>query len=141
MKLDEACETVGKRFFPRIRNPYGFLDTLPNWQPVFDAFPGQNAPGDLDGIMERHGQFLIIEKKSTGTPVKSWSGQARTLHAMHKLGVFTIIYMWGREDNPTDICVIKPNDRFNITSTPTTYDEFIAVLKAWWEFAESCKVY
>jgi hypothetical protein len=141
MNLDEACRIVGRRFFPRIRNPYGFLESLPNWDPVFEAFPGQNCLGDLDGIMERHGQFLVIEKKAPGFQVLPRSGQARTLKALHNLGVFTIIYLWGDEANPSEICVIWPTDEFRIEGKAATHADLIKVLKAWWNFAEQQKVH
>lgn len=141
MNLDEACKIVGRKFFPGIRNPAGFLASLPNWKPIYPAFPPKNHPGDIDGIMERHGQFLIIEKKSNGTRITPWSGQARTLKALHNLGVFTIIYLWGQEGDPSEICVIEPNDEFRIRPRPCTYKQFIEILRKWWGFAESCEVY
>lgn len=139
MNLKEACDIVGKRFFPGIRNPAGFLASLPNWKPIYQAFPPKNHPGDIDGIMERHGQFLIIEKKMPGARVVPWSGQARTLKALHNLGVFTIIYMWGDETCPQEICVIGPTDEFQIRPRPVTFKQWIAVLRQWWDFAESCE--
>ena len=141
MRLSEATKIVGRHYFPGIRNPHGFLSSLPNWQPIYEAFPPKNHPGDLDGIMERHGQFLVIEKKTPGTVINLWSGQARTLKALHNLGVFTILYLWGQEDNPTEICAIRPNDDFIIRPRPATHAQLIGVLKDWWAFAEQHEVY
>lgn len=140
MNLTEACKIVGNRYFPGIRNPAGFLESIPNWKPIYQAFPPKNHPGDIDGIMERHGQFLIIEKKQVGATVVPWSGQARTLKALHNLGVFTIIYIWGDEANPQAICVIRPTDEFQINPQPVTYQEWISILKEWWAFAEQHEV-
>jgi len=141
MNLNEACKIVGNRYFPGIRNPAGFLESIPNWKPIYQAFPPKNHPGDIDGILERHGQFLIIEKKQVGATVVPWSGQTRTLKALHNLGVFTIIYIWGDEANPQAICVIRPTDEFQINPQPVTYNEWISILKEWWAFAEQHEVY
>jgi len=139
MTLDKACEEVGKAFFPQIRDPKGFLSSFPNWEPLNIAFPGKIGIGDIDGLVERHGQFLLLEKKQPGAFVHPFSGQTRTIKALHDLGVMTVIYFWGPEDDPTEICIIRPGEKFEISPIKTTYRGLLRALEEWWIFAENVK--
>lgn len=49
---------------------------------------------DFDGVVERRGQFIVFETKEPGTPVPI--GQLYTLQALHRLGCFTVVIIWGK---------------------------------------------
>jgi len=135
MSLKASCKEVGDRYFPEIRDPQGFLSSFPNWKPLNLAFPGKVGLTDLDGIVERKGQFLIIEKKQKGAYVKPFSGQTRTLKALHALGCFTVVYLFGDETDPSAMAVIHPGSVFKIDPVECTYRDVIKTLETWWIFA------
>lgn len=139
MSLKSACEEVGKAFFPQIRDPRGFLSSFPNWEPLNIAFPGKIGIGDIDGLVERNGQFLLLEKKQEGAYVHPFNGQTRTLKALHDLGNFTILYFWGPEDDPKAICVIRPGEKFRISPVKSTYRDLLKALEEWWIFADNVR--
>lgn len=64
-----------------------------NWKPVADLMPGRMGVMDIDGIVERHGQFLVMECKRPGEEVSR--GQAITLHALGALPEFTVLILEG----------------------------------------------
>lgn len=49
---------------------------------------------DLDGVVERFGNFLVIETKEIGTDIPA--GQMFTLKRLHKIDCFTILLVWGK---------------------------------------------
>jgi hypothetical protein len=52
-------------------------------------------PMDLDAIVEINNFFLINESKNPGVPISS--GQQRTLNALLRTGLCTVIYQTGKE--------------------------------------------
>lgn len=52
------------------------------------------SPMDLDGVVERRGQFLVFETKNVGAQVPQ--GQLYTLQRLHSLGHFTIMIIHGK---------------------------------------------
>jgi hypothetical protein len=82
--------------FSRAR-PAGF-DGVFDWDFLVPAFRGTRiTPMDIDAIIERNGQFLIIETKSPGKTVPV--GQQITFRALMALGCFHIFFVIGKTDD------------------------------------------
>lgn len=74
--------------------PAGF-DGVFDWSWTQGCFgAGKITPMDLDGVIERKGQFLIFETKDVGVQIPQ--GQLYTLQALHRLGFFTIMIIHGK---------------------------------------------
>lgn len=79
-----------------------FLDSAPpSFDGVFDWSFTQGCfgetkitPMDLDGVIERKGNFLVFETKNEGVNIPR--GQKILLKSLHDIGVFTIIVLWGK---------------------------------------------
>jgi len=82
-----------------IRNARTFMDNLWDWE-ILDGCFGKTTMGvsDLDGIIERHGQFLVLETKSTGKSIPI--GQVRIFEAMARMKNFTVLVVWGDPGYP-----------------------------------------
>ena len=76
-------------------SPAAGYDGLFDWSWTQGCF-GDNkiSPMDFDGVIERHGNFLIIETKNPGCEIPK--GQLITLESAHRLGVFTVLLVWGK---------------------------------------------
>lgn len=85
--------------------PAGF-DGVFDWSWTDGCF-GQTRikPMDLDGMVERKGNFLVFETKDEGVEVPD--GQMYTLKALYATGHFTIIFVYGKRD-PQHIEVWHP---------------------------------
>ncbi len=71
------------------------FDGAVDWYWVNDAFEGSAiSPMDIDGVIERHGNFLIIESKGHGVPVPK--GQMITLERFYAFGCVTVLFVWGK---------------------------------------------
>jgi hypothetical protein len=57
---------------------------------------------DLDGVIERRGQFLVFETKDIGVPIPK--GQLYTLEALHRMGAFTIMIIYGKQQPEKSVC-------------------------------------
>lgn len=59
------------------------------------------VPSNVDGILERNGQFLILEWKKPGEKVSE--GQKRLLQAFAAKPSFMVVIIYGNTDNGTII--------------------------------------
>lgn len=53
-------------------------------------------PMDWDGVVERKGNFIVFETKNIGAQIPQ--GQLITLERAWRLGVFTIVFKWGKTE-------------------------------------------
>jgi hypothetical protein len=103
-----------------IRNPDTFRRAAPaGFDGVFDWSWTQGCfgqtkitPMDLDGIIERKGQFLLFETKDVGVQIPQ--GQLITLQSLHKLNVFTVMIIHGKELPEVSHCWY-PNSKAKVT--------------------------
>lgn len=90
------------------RNEDEFLENTPmgfdgkfNWDFLLPIFGDSRiAPMDLDGVVERNDNILIMETKTHGKAIPT--GQARTLFAFHKRGGMTILAVWMRKNKEAE---------------------------------------
>ena len=80
--------------------PAGF-DGIFDWSWTEGCFGNPKiTPMDLDAVVERRGNFVLFETKNPGVPIPQ--GQQITLNSFYNLGVFTIIFIEGKE-NPEKV--------------------------------------
>jgi len=85
-----------------IRNPELFdrcpaagFDGIFDWSWTDGCFGGRITPMDFDGVIERKGNFLVFESKTSGAKVPK--GQLITLKQLWKMSRFTICFIWGKK--------------------------------------------
>jgi hypothetical protein len=66
-----------------------------------DTLPGKLGFTDIDGVMERHGYFLFLEKKRVG--VKIPTGQRILFEKLSQLPKTTVLIFWGTENDVKQI--------------------------------------
>ena len=114
-----------------MRNPdakhidYGFMQGVIN---------DKVLPSNIDGILERNGQFLVFEWKRKNEKISK--GQEILLKALAKSKGFTVAIVCGDTDNGINFehCWILDKQ-----GTPSikyaNYEDFVKYLKFWYEVA------
>lgn len=114
-----------------MRNPYAthidyecFKGIIPN-NPNF-------MPSNIDGIIERNGNFIVFEWKRPGE--KFNTGQIRLLQALAKTPRFIVIIMCGDTDNGLnfDHCWLY-DEKGKASKKYTTFEEFVEFFKLWYD--------
>lgn len=91
-----------------INSPERFVGSLWDWGFLDGCFQGTNIrPSDIDGIVERNGQFLVIETKGAGVSIPE--GQQILLSRMPRT-CFTILFIWGQPNKPERMQVWYPGE-------------------------------
>lgn len=111
--------------------PPGF-DGIFDWSWVMGCFGDTKImPMDIDGIVERKGNFLIFETKRNGIPVPK--GQMITLNRLVEVGKMTVMIIYGK----------KLPERFTIIYPNGVKKDYIGLEKAkervasWFKYADS----
>lgn len=86
-----------------IRNAEHYMEGIWDWSILKGALGGRIEPTDLDGFVERRGQFLVLETKRPGVGIPV--GQRLTFEALVRLPQFTVIVIWGKRDEPQAVQV------------------------------------
>jgi len=113
-----------------IRNMDNFIASKWSYSYFDQAFqPTRISFGDLDAVVERNGQFLVLETKGEGVPVPR--GQERMFNSMVGLGCFTVLVLWGKPPCEVTACRIWPGIKFN-----TDKDAVFEFIKEWRRIVE-----
>ena len=117
-----------------INNRDAYFASLWDWG-ILDGCFGETKirPTDLDGLVERNGQFLVIETKLPG--VKIGEGQLLTFEAMVKDPRFWIMFIWGRPGMPEEIEVWHGASRKKYV--PADLDKLRLVVGGWFDHVNS----
>lgn len=117
--------------------PAGF-DGVFDWSWTQGCFgAGKITPMDLDGVIERKGQFLVFETKDVGVQIPQ--GQLYTLQALHRLGFFTIMIIHGKICPEVAHCWY-PASKTKITlHGPDEARDFVARWYRWSDTKGRCK--
>ena len=111
-----------------IRNMDSYIKNLWDWKVLNGCFgDSKTAVSDIDGIIERHGQFLVIEAKSAGKDIPM--GQSILLSALAKLDAFKVLIVWGEPGHVVAMS-LWPGAMFNATN-----ETFRATVAAWYKKA------
>lgn len=85
-----------------IEDPAAYVAGIWDWGILRGCFGKTKIePTDIDGLVERKGQFLLIEAKDSNAHLKA--GQLFTFARLYKTGVFTILIVWGKTNSPERI--------------------------------------
>ena len=116
-----------------IKNPHSFLAGVWDWGILRGCF-GQTRiePTDIDGLVERNGYFLVLEAKSPNAKVKT--GQKITFESMLKTGKFTVMIIYGQQNQPEKVEVWTPHEKR--TFDPAGTDMLKALVAQWFVYVE-----
>jgi hypothetical protein len=123
-----------------IRHPETFLRAAPaGFDGVFDwswtkgCFGDTKiAPMDMDAVIERRGNFLVLETKSVGAVVPQ--GQLMTLKALHSLGRFTVMIIHGKSAPEVSQCWYPNSKKMAELHGVDEAREFVA---RWYRWADT----
>lgn len=109
---------------------YGFLTGV-----VPTKYGGFIAPSNVDGILERHGKFLVLEWKRDNEDLSM--GQTILLTALARQPNFTVILVYGHSaGGDTEIREFyKLNQDGSMTLSGKSVEEFKKKYKAWFDLA------
>lgn len=116
---------------------FGF-DGAFDWSWTQGAFgAGRITPMDFDGVVERKGNFILFETKGAGVPIPK--GQMFTFESAFKLGVFTIVFIEGK--NAPEFAKVwcaagfKNSLKMEVHA-PTDAQRMANFVSEWFEFAD-----
>lgn len=72
-----------------IRSLQQYLDALPDWTPINAVLPERIRVTDLDGIIERHGHFLVLDTKYPGSSIPR--GQDILYQRLAQIGMTVLV--------------------------------------------------
>lgn len=112
------------------------FDGVFEWDFLDECFaPTKIKPMDLDAIIERKGHFLVFETKperAQNFPV----GQGITLKALHNVGCFTIIVLYGKTKETINKIYVYPEGAGAEKIKFTNAEKAIKIItKTWFDFA------
>lgn len=121
-----------------IYSPEFFLSSLPaGFDGVFDWSwtercwdNPRDKPMDIDMFKERRGHFLVVETKHDGAPIPR--GQEIAFKELHKLGVFTVMFIWGKPQ-PKRATAWYPSGK---VVELNDLDEIVDFVRRWYKWAE-----
>ena len=112
-----------------IRNMENFIASKWSYRHFDEVFsPTRISFGDLDGVVERNGKFLVIETKGEGIPVPR--GQAIMFDRLVEKGDFTVVVLWG---NPP--CEVKQWCLWPLQIEDANKDIVRSFIDEWWREA------
>ena len=103
---------------------------------VFDrCFPSSMGMGDIDGIFERNGKFIVMEFKPSINALTQ--GQDRTLRALSRLPEFTVYLVIGQAStmSVSGVCRYRGGERGKLCAFSTA--ELKKVFSDWYIFVDS----
>jgi hypothetical protein len=115
---------------------YGF-DGVFDWSWTVGCFGGTITPMDFDGIVERKGNFIIFETKNVGVPIPK--GQLYTFESAYKLGVFTLLFIEGKNCPESAKVWCAPGFKSGAimdSCRPTSADRMAKFCREWYEYAD-----
>ena len=96
------------------------------------------VPSNVDGILERNGQFLIFEWKRPGEKISE--GQRIMLQALAAKPSFMVVIIYGNTDNETVVesyWVLTPEGK--PVKSGTGFESFKQFYRQWYELADGYK--
>lgn len=117
-----------------IENENLYMEGIWDWS-ILDGCFGETKikPTDIDGFIERHGKFLVIETKKKNTPIKD--GQLITFRNLVKTGIFSVLIVWGEKNKPEKIRKMTRNGEIEFDNT--NLEKLRQLVSDWFEYANS----
>ena len=122
-----------------IRNLEKYRENWWDWTPLNGCFSGKIRVTDVDGLVERHGRFLLLEGKrlkSGQQPPPIPRGQQYTHDALCATGLFTVIVLWGVPPlGPISFVRVQTKQE---TGKPisASMDSLVKLVKRWFAWAD-----
>lgn len=117
----------------------GNFDGVFDWQWTLGCFGPNVTPTDVDGMIERNGNFVFFETKEPGKPIPE--GQRIALRALHNEGNKMLVYVEGKVA-PTAMCFLWPKRWLEHHNAPHLWvrdGDIITkaryILSNWWQRA------
>ena len=116
-------------------------DGLFDWDWMANCFgESKIMPMDIDGVVERKGNFLKFESKEVGKAIPM--GQLFTLQAYHRLECFTVLFVYGKKTPEMLASWDAPDFRSGVVMDETkpvkvTVLQAQNYVAAWYRYADS----
>ena len=121
-----------------IRNLQRFNDALWDWAILDGCFGNTRiAPTDVDGMVERNGQFLFLEAKGPSAVIPV--GQRITFEHALNTGIFTVIVVWGRPNEPEAMMVCRLGRMGQ--KVPATLTDLRQAVADWYRSADKTAIH
>ena len=121
-----------------IRNSEHFLSQIWDWGFLDDCFGKTKIKvSDIEGIVERHGNFLVIECKSHNASVPK--GQQIMHDNMVKTGLFIVLLIWGEPNKPERLQILW-NSAGQIKQkkiSPASLNDIHDLVCRWFNYADT----
>lgn len=115
-----------------INNLDAFVGGLWDWGILRGCFGlSRIQPTDVDGLVEYNGYFLLLEAKRPGVPLKQ--GQRIMFEALQRTGRFTVVIVWGMQNDPCKLLVMGSKGEKMID--PADLTAFRTVVAQWYMHA------
>lgn len=122
-----------------IKSPSASFDGVFDWSWTSGCFgDGVITPMDFDGVVERKGNFLVFETKNIGVPIPK--GQMYTYESAYKLGVFTILFIEGKDKPEYAKAWCQPGFKKSLkmeVHAPTNMTRMSKFVSEWYTFADT----
>lgn len=116
-----------------IRNLDKYVASLWDWGFLNGCFGDTRIKvSDLDGIVERNGEFLVLEAKSPGVSIPK--GQQIMFERMVQSGKHTVFVLWGTPSTPERVRVYSAKSP-NGVELDATVDMIRHFVSAWFNRA------
>ncbi len=118
-----------------INNPDKYLAGIWDWA-ILDGCFGEThiKPTDIDGMVERNGNFLFLETKAPGVPLPR--GQEISFRRLAAQPDTVVMVVWGEQNQPVQLQVFSslfPDGKL-IKADGDTFRHFVQV---WYERADA----
>lgn len=118
-----------------IHNLDAYVHALWNWDCLDGCFGDTLIKvGDIDGIVERNGHFLLIEAK--GNDKQIGKGQRILLDHLVDIGCFSTLVVWGKPQEPTAIELTTEFGKRRMYR-PADIRIMREIVSSWFRFAEA----
>ena len=115
-----------------IRDMQKLIDSTWDWGFLKDCFGSTNIePTDIDGFVERNGEFLVIETKLPNNKITT--GQAIAFRAMVNIGRFAVILIWGKPGFPERVVTIT--GKGEVEHDPSI-EKIKELVSKWFQYAD-----
>ena len=118
-----------------INNNDAFLSGVWNYDFINERLPGKRAVSDIDGSLERKGNFLFIETKATGAGIPT--GQLILYEQLVCTGVANVLFVYGDTDCPIYYQKMKKKGNKAVLGEKKSIDaeRLASMVRSWYDWA------
>lgn len=115
-----------------IRDIDKYVSRLWDWGILDGCFGPTIKPTDIDGVVEKNGQFLFIEAKGLGIDIPL--GQQIMYKQMARKGM-SVLIIWGETNCPNYAQLFSTHYPNGSEISPTNLEEIRRICKTWYQWA------